>query len=410
MDELFPYQKIGVAYLKSNKRALLFDEPGLGKTVQNLRALSETARTIVICPASVKGVWEKEILRWTSFKPTILNGEGSFRFPVANEIVILNPDIMSDLPIGIRFPYNLILDEVHAFKSLKAIRTKKLKQLRYFILSNGGCVWGSTGTPILSKPDDLWGILSAIGLERDAFGAYDNFLRVFNGKKLHFKTFSKISWGTPLPEVVNVIKKVALGRRRTDVLPELPTKTYETYEVPVPGYGDILGDVNIDEVMSSPGILSTVRAKITLEKAKAATPYLTILAETEPLVVFSSHVDASDYLAEHFGTKAITGELDIDKRQRLVDDFQAGKTNVIVGTIGAMGVGLTLTKSNRVIFISRDWTPALNSQAEDRVCRIGQSKPVLVTDILCYDLTEKLIYKVLMKKQGIINNSIEVSR
>lgn len=412
MPELFPYQKIGVDYLKSHKKALLFDDPGLGKTAQALSALPEHCSVIVVCPASVKPVWEKEIKQWTNLKPSILSGMNSFRQPLLGEVVILNPEILPSTPSLVIKPYNLIIDEAHQFKTTKSIRAKKLSLLRKLVLDWGGAIWGLTGTPILTDPMDLYGVLTAVGLFRDVYGTYDNFLRVFNGRKLQWATFSQIVWGKPMPESGLLLKKFCLGRKRETVLPDLPTKTYETYSVPVKGYQGLLDKTEdeIEQLLGNPGVLSTARASIAAQKAKECLPYIANLAESEPLVVFSSHLESANVVADHFNVVPLTGEADQKVRQLLVEDFQSGKTNIIIGTIGAMGVGLTLTRANRAVFINRDWTPALNLQAEDRVCRIGQKKPVIITDIVCNDRTEENLYRVLMRKQSLVDNSVEKAR
>jgi SWI/SNF-related matrix-associated actin-dependent regulator of chromatin subfamily A-like protein 1 len=403
MIELYPYQKDGVAYLKANRNALLYDDPGLGKTAQSLCALPDSAAAIVICPASVKSVWVKEAKKFTSLTPIVIEGRNIFRLPKQGELIIINPEILPDVITGGSFVYNLIVDEVHMFKSTTTVRSRKLRALRNYVLGENGSIWGLTGTPLMTRPSDLWGVLTSLGLEHKVYGTYDRFLRAFNGRRVQWRTFSNMVWGTPKPEAGEALKKVCLGRDREKVLPDLPTKTYETYEV----------DINVPnsyEFLKEPGELSKMTKEVAQAKAFAALPFLETLAESEPLVIFTTHVDAAKQVADRFSTKAIDGSCPNDTRAKLVEDFQEGNTNIIVGTIGAMGVGLTLTRANRVIFLSRDWTPALNTQAEDRVCRIGQTKPVIVTDIVGSTLVEKLLAKVLEKKDNYIENSVEMAR
>jgi SWI/SNF-related matrix-associated actin-dependent regulator of chromatin subfamily A-like protein 1 len=411
--KLYPYQEEGVYFLRNRKRALLYDDPGLGKTAQTLSALPASARTIIICPASVKNVWKKEIAQWLPHvKTEVLNGRKSFRLPAVCEAVVLNPDILPDVFPRISHAYNLVLDEVHQFKSVSSLRFKRLKLLRTAVLNAGGSIWGLTGTPLMSRPEDLWGILSALQLVTDAYTGYNNFIRVFNGKKFHLNGFSKISWGTPTEEASECLKKVGLGRKREKVLPNLPVKTYEEYEVSVRAYETIksLTEEDVAAMVEKPGWLSTERERVALEKTQACLPWLKDVACSEPVVIFTTHTESANLVAKTFDTVPITGNTSQNNRVRVVDDFMSGKTNVIVGTIFAMGVGLTLTRSNRVVFINRDWTPALNLQAEDRVCRIGQTRGVIVSDVVSEDPTEKLLYSVLNKKQMIIDNSIEKSR
>lgn len=411
---IYGYQEQGIAFLRSRKQALLFDEPGLGKSCQALLALPEGCFAIVVCPASVKSVWKREIEKWRpDLSPCILSGRGSFRLPKQNEVIILNYDILPDVPnVGfMKCRINLILDEIHACKSTSTLRAKKIKRIRNYVLGNNGTIHGLTGTPLLSRPDDTWGIFSALGIEKEAFGSFNNFLRVFNGRRINFGLrFSKIVWGTPTSESVDCIRGFSLGRKRTQVLPDLPTKQYEAYKVFVPRAREWGELKTFEEAENVARVLAIWRTELDRDKALASIDYLKTLAETEPLVVFTTHVQSSNEIAKAFNTTAITGEVSAPERTKIVDEFMQGKTDVIVGTIFAMGVGLTLTRSHHVIFTSRDWTPALNSQAEDRVCRIGQKDNVLVTDILADHPVEEMVYSTLLRKQEIINDSIERAR
>lgn len=415
--DLYPYQKIGADWLKCRSKALLYDDPGLGKTRQAIAAWPLDVSGVVVCPASVKQVWAQEIAKVRpDIQPFVISGRNKFTLPKnPKEVVIVNYDILPDFPLSFNVirKTHLVLDEVHACKSTQSLRSKRVKLLRSIVVASGGNVHGLSGTPILSKPEDLWGILYCLGLEKDAFGNYNNFLRVFAGRRIEFgKRFSKIVWGTPLPESTHCIARVALGRKREMVLPDLPTKTYETYLVEINDTSalDQLGTKDIYEFLEQPGALSSTREVICNEKTLSAIPYITELSKSEPLVIFTTHKRSAEAIASSFGTVPITGDTNPGARVSLINDFQSGKTDIIVGTVLAMGVGVTLTRSHHVVFINRDWTPALNKQAEDRVCRIGQDKGVLVTDILVNHPVEDIVYKVLMRKQGIIDGSVEKAR
>lgn len=413
VSNLYPYQTDGIEWLKAHRLGLLYDDPGLGKTVQAIQAWPSEASAIVVCPASVKPVWSKEVQRWRPGMATsVLTGRKSFRYPGPNEAVITNYDILPEIPPACYHRYQLVGDEIHACKSVTTNRSKRFKLLRQTVVSNGGKCHGLSATPLLSSPDDLWGVLSALGLEKEAFTSYNNFLRIFNGRRVDFGgRFTKIVWGKPLPEAQECIRRVALGRKRENVLPDLPTKTYATYSVVVPsGLFDSFKNIDIEVLVNEPGQLSTERARIATVKSGASLGIIATLLESEPLVVFTTHKESAAILAAYFHTEPITGDTKPSLRGYLVDEFQNGNKDIIIGTVAAMGVGLTLTRSHHVVFVNRDWTPALNKQAEDRVCRIGQKNAVLVTDVLVDHPVEEVLYQVLMKKQRIIDASVESSR
>ena len=103
----------------------------------------------------------------------------------------------------------------------------------------------------------------------------------------------------------------------------------------------------------------------------------------------------------------ITGDTALDDRQRIVDDFQIGKIQVIVGSIRACGMGLNLTRTSNVIFGELDWTPAMISQAEDRTHRIGQKNAVLSQLVVFDDSIDAMLAKKIVEKEKMIESIFE---
>ncbi len=160
--ELYEYQRQGVAWLKSHTKGLLYDDPGLGKTRQAIAAWPSDVMGIVVCPASVKQVWANEIAKVRpDIQPYVISGRNKFFFPrQPKEAVILNYDILPEFPACLvsTNKYCLVLDEIHACKSTQSQRSKRAKLLRSIVVASGGYAHGLSGTPLLSKPEDLWGI------------------------------------------------------------------------------------------------------------------------------------------------------------------------------------------------------------------------------------------------------------
>jgi SNF2 family DNA or RNA helicase len=203
--------------------------------------------------------------------------------------------------------------------------------------------------------------------------------------------------------------------RRSEVAREIPLKTYEEYDVSIParlniGYNEIQIEGEDEIVLSRVKMqLSTWRREVELEKAKASMDYLKQMIESTPLVIFALHTETVDLISSSLGIPSIQGDTSSNERQRIVDDFQQGKTSGVVGTFGAMSVGLTLTHSHHVIMISREWTPAINAQAEDRCCRMGQNRGVIVIDIVSNSKVDQLITSVLKRKQRLIDSIVEAT-
>ncbi len=430
---LYPFQREGVRWLARRSRALLSDDMGLGKTVQVLAALPTNAPVLVICPASIKGVWARETARWRpKYRIATLSGRGSHRWPEPGEVLITNYDILpkppekdrsgkviaeNDAALLKNAPKDLILvvDEVHACKGSKTRRTKAVK----YIKNMAARIYGLTGTPLINRPPELWQVLETLGLAEEAFTHFGRFYWMMGGVKNRYGT----DWEQPKPEVAGCLKRVMLRRRREEVLPDLPVKTFREVRVTKlkAGLRKRLDEV-LKEWKERAGIIgpempnelppfqkmSAVRAEL----AAAKIPTLLELVENyeaqeEPLVVFSAHRAPIDALSTREGWARITGDESPEERTQVVAAFQAGDLRGVALTIGAGREGITLTRGAHMIFVDRAWQPAWNSQAEDRICRIGQTRGCFYTILVADHPLDERLEELLQEKQGITDASIE---
>lgn len=422
---LFPFQRDGVVWLRTHDRALLGDDMGLGKTVQSLVALPEKAQAIVICPASLKVNWADEVRKWrTDLSPVVLSGRGSFRLPAVGEVIIVNFDILpaeskihtkvgkwdhepTALGKGLA-KCTVIVDEATAVKNFKAKRTKAVRALA----KHAQRVWLLTGTPLLGKPFDLWGVLGCGEMDRVVFGGFKGFLRCMAGSPGHWGGYE---FGKPLPEVPERLRRVMIRRLKDDVLPDLPPKRYRdlsvaieldaTMEAAFDEYGDMI------ECGSLPPFeaFSAVRAEIARQKVPAMLEQVESYEEAgEPLVVFSAHRAPIDELAKRDGWEVITGDQSSEKRAATVAAFQAGRLKGVGLTIRAGGYGLTLTRASHCLFVDREWTPAANRQAEDRIRRIGQEASSLLYTCLVSDhAMDRRVDALIREKEALIDVAVE---
>jgi SNF2 family DNA or RNA helicase len=132
--------------------------------------------------------------------------------------------------------------------------------------------------------------------------------------------------------------------------------------------------------------------------------------QEEPLVVFSAHRAPIDELEKRKGWGVITGDTSPEERSRLEARFQAGDLLGIGCTIRAGGVSITLTRACNALFVDREWTPALNSQAEDRTYRIGQDRPVLITTLVADHPLDLRVTELTTDKQVLIDASVDAAR
>lgn len=414
---LYPFQVVGAEYLASRDRALLCDQMGLGKSVQALAALPTSASAIIVCPAVVKGSWLAEIKKW---RPDLVasSPDKLTRWPHPGEVLIINPERLSMPPGSPSHLVTLVADEAHVFKNKKSRRHQAFVELRKTVMRADGRTWLLTATPLLNRPLELCALLEAGDLMGLSFGHFGRFYSMFQAKKGQWGT----EWGAPTPDVADTLRKVMIRRLREDVLPELPTKIYRRIFIPKDPVTDQLCERMLEVVGGFRGLekmitdnsavefgeISSLRTRL----ATAKIPALRALVESyveqeEPLVVFSDHLAPPEAVANEYGFGRVTGSESATARTATVEKFQAGKLPGVAATIAAGGVGITLTRAAQVAFVDRSWVPALNAQAEDRVCRIGQTRGVVVTSLLCDHALDLRVEEVVTEKTRLINHAID---
>lgn len=440
---LFPFQGIGVSWLAPLRKAVLGDDMGLGKTIQALCAAPVGAPIVVVCPAVAKGVWVREAKRFRpDLTPVALAGRGSFRWAQPGEMIIVNYDILpgekaaqkghpATLPENLRTaPAGtvLIADEAHALKASGTHRTSQFRALRAAALAADGRVWLLTATPVLNRAPELWAVMQAMDAGREVFGSYENFKRMWNAEDGRYGTV----WGRATAEVATRLQTVMLRRIKAEVLTELPAKTVRDIEVngltaatkklcdaaqkALDAAGiDLESAVKLAKLTANQSVafeqVSKARAALASAKLDAAIEMVESFEDAgEPVVVFSAHRGPIDALGAREGWAVITGDTPADKRTAIEDAFQAGQLKGVACTIKAGGVAITLTKACNALFIDEEWTPALNSQAQDRVYRIGQSRGVVITRLVAAHALDRRIAALLAEKTDIIDGSVNAAR
>ncbi|HEY4720217.1 MAG TPA: DEAD/DEAH box helicase, partial [Anaerolineae bacterium] len=432
---LFGYQREGIAYLASRKIAGLFDEMGLGKTVQAIMAIpgwpdAPCAPAIVVCPASVKGIWKSEIKRWRPeiTKVITITGRGNWIPPLPGEVVICNYDILPDkedlaelYAEGMMIPGTvLVADEIHACKAPTARRTKLFRALRELVCANAGACYGLSGTPLLNNGRELAEVTKSIGVFAEAFGsdrAFESFFYRDSGT-------GRVDFFHPRPECAEQMAKVSLRRHRATVLAELPPKMHATIEADPPdgatadacdaALADPIVRDALDGLLDGDDMIAGLGALAIARKLLATCKIPRLLeivsdeyeANAEPVIVFSAHRAPIDVLGRREGWATITGDTPPAKRVDIQDAFQRGDLRGIAGTIRAMSEGLTLTRASHVLFVDLDWTPARNTQAEDRACRIGQKSSVLIRHLVADHALDYMLTELLLKKQRAFDLSV----
>lgn len=438
--ELFPFQKTGVAYCLDKKRLIVGDQPGLGKTTQAFATIiaAQAFPCLIICPSSLKINWQREIEQFTNHKAIILNDSVKSNFNIFYEaglaqFFIVNYESLAKYFVekiddpGYKKPLRInhihfkkqacdffkavIIDESHRVKSLKTKQTKFTKG----ICIGKEYVLALTGTPVINKPKDLIAQLGIIDRFRE-FGGYSEFVqRYCDGPKE----------ASNLKELNSRLRNLCFYRRdKADVLKDLPPKTRKIILCDIntrKEYSDALADLENylreyrnasddqirrsmrGEVMVKIGVLKNISAR---GKMKEVVEFVDDLIEQGEKVVLFGHLkEVLGKIKDHYkDCVSITGDDDTNARQQAVDRFQNDpKCKLIVCSIQAAGVGITLTSSTNVAFIELGWHPAIMDQCEDRCHRIGQKDNVTCTYFLGKNTIDEWVYKIIDEKRSMSN-------
>ncbi len=416
--ELKPFQRAGVSYLLSQRRALLADEQGLGKTIEALATVQADGAfpAIVVCPASLKLNWMAETQRWLPGREVQMIS-GTAGAPIAPaDLTIVNYDILGSRLEALRElgPRALVLDESHYCKNARAKRTQAAGALAH-ALPREGLLLALTGTPVVNRPTELVSQLRIIGRLGD-FGSGARFATRFRGADAHLR----LHW--------HLRARCFARRLKADVLPQLPAKTRAVVPVELDNEAeyrlaerDVIAwlrtqpldlrelDAKLAAALRAERLVRLGALKLLAAQGKlhAALAWIhDFLRSGERLVVFAHHRKIQRAVLERFPSALhILGEDDHAARDAAVRAFQepdSAANQLIVGSIELAGQGITLTRCSNVAFLELDWTPAKHDQAEDRCHRIGQQDAVNATYLLAAGTIDETIATLLERKRAVI--------
>ena len=420
---LYPHQADGVAFLLSKKRALLADDMGLGKTRQAIVAMeagSPDGKILVVCPASLKLNWKREI---QLVDPTaaieVIGVDGE---PADTpRWVIVNYDILSkhaDRLHAIDWA-GVILDEAHFIKNASQRTNHCLKLLGVQADARAPVIGPAyvfllTGTPMTNRPKDLFNLLRCVG--HPSARSFLSFAKRYCDA--YRNDYGWVTTGASnLDELNLLMKEVSIRRMKEEVL-NLPPKIRSWVPVDISSnkaaFNAIESFLNwyAGTDPSQPNDtaflarLTRVRTALHKAKQKAVEERIRdVVAGGEKVVVFTCFSEGIERHRAKLGDAAVTiaGSDTPEKRMAAVDRFQ-GDDNVKVAlcNIIAGGVGITLTAGTHVIFQDLDWVPANHAQAEDRCYRLGQRSRVTVEYFLAAGTLDTYIAELLEQKIKLI--------
>ena len=405
---------------------------GLGKTRQAIISLGHLAPSgprLVVCPASVKRNWAREI-EVVAADASVLVIEGTAPFAPTAEWMVINYDILGRHIDNLRrVPWAaLVFDEAHYLKNHTSVRSKLARELTDAAAATtpGLAVQLLTGTPLTSRPRDLFVLLQLVAhpLGRSFLSFAKRYCAAEKGE-YGWKT----GGASNIDELTVQLHGVMLRRSKDDVL-ALPPKLRTWLPVVVdPGTGaraikkvfDLLAgkdtrpprprDVELRTRGKLLAFLVEARQALAFAKVTSTLDFVRgAIDQSEKVIVFSCFEDPVQKLAKELGSTAVvvTGKTPASLRQGLVDRFQNDPdVRVFIANIIAGGTGLNLTAATQVVFNDLDWVPTNHWQAEDRAYRIGQTRTVNVTYFVARDTIDDFVQAVLETKAALVNAIVE---
>ena len=443
----FQHQVEGFEYGLQNDKWFLGDEQGLGKTKQVIDvAIARKIKygykhCLIVCGVNtLKWNWLNEIHTHSNEEGHILGQKflkkGGIKIgSTKDKLADLNQMLENDT-----LPY-FIITNVESFRTkeiaetIKKLCDKKIinmcsademhkmknptsQQTKGFLKCQPECRIAMTGTPLMNNPLDLYIIFKWLGYESHAFYSFKNHYCIMGG----FGGYEVVGYRN-MDELSNKLFEIMVRRLKEDVF-DLPDKIFiDEYVEMTTKQSVIYKEVRADLQMNIDKIASGVNPLSELIRLRQATGYTGILSTTiqesskldrcveiveeslannRKVVIFSNWTQMTDVIFDRLFDIAdvlqITGDTPDNIRQKSVDKFQKSGCNVLIGTIGAMGTGLTLTAGTVVIFLDHPWSRALYDQAVDRCHRIGQKNNITIYNLMCKDTIDERIWNIVNQK------------
>lgn len=435
---LRPYQRDGLAWLQHLRNTghggVLADDMGLGKTLQTIAHLlleKESGRarvpSLVVCPTSLIGNWDKEIGKFAPELSTVAY-HGGRRDKLVDSLdsvdVVLTtyPILARDIELLKERSFHvLVLDEAQTIKNPSSQIHEAVLELD---AEHPVCL---TGTPIENHLGELWSLFNFLmpgflgsaerfreiyrdPIEREQSAGRLEALRDRLGPFILRRLKSDVA--KDLPPKTELVHRVELTGAQRDLYESIRLAAHERVRKAVKDRGvsgatiEILDALmKLRQVCCDPRLVTMDAARAVRSSAKFEAFFEMVVPQLRRghrVLVFSQFTSMLKLLSERLGEERIshltlTGAT--KNRQSLVDDFQAGNADVFLISLKAGGTGLTLTRADTVIHYDPWWNPAIQAQATDRAYRIGQKNPVFAYNFIVSGSVEERILQMQQRKR-----------
>ena len=414
---LYTFQRAGVMWLLERPRgAILADDMGLGKTIQVIAAVrllfqrASVRHVLVVCPKSLLANWEAEFQTWAPelgvamMSPTARLREAAWRIVMGRRHVLLtNYEQLRDPPEALQTnpPDLVVADEAHHLRKRSAKATAGVLEL------SPERFWALTGTPLERDTDDLATLLSLVEPSR------------FSAREARLHPSSLRAQAQPY----------VLRRRKNEVLDDLPPVRDTTERIELTSsqqrtYRRAIAEFRrLSDNRNELALLTRLRQICNMDPATGASSkvdrilerLLRIQSHGEKAVVFASLLDPLRNLEQRITSaigegaiRILVGDQDAVARERAVREFREDeRVLALLASTRVGGEGLTLVEANHVFLFDQWWNPSSNTQATDRVVRIGQRKPVRIYRFCCRGTIEERLEAILREKRELFDSAVE---
>lgn len=461
-----PFQLAGARYALNVFRepdagCLIGDEPGLGKTMQAIAVINATPsihRVVIICPLTLKGNWERELVKWLTRPLTI--GQATADYYPRTDIVLIHYNILHRYTHRLSSYHDLlVVDECHRLGNRGTRQTRcvvghkpsRKESERGAVVTSGIPAKRKlflSGTPFENRPSQLWPIISY--LAPGLFSSRSAFEKRYCGA--HQGSHGWESDGaTNLPELAQRLRGSFMVRRlKRDVLKELPPKTRTVVEVPSDGLANVVRDeqrawahfegeleraqvaielakagdseeafkTSVAQMRQATSLVFTEISRVRHDTAVAKLPAMIEMLreemeQTHKIIIAAHHRDViAGSLAAFPGVSvSLTGETPQAERDAAVARFQNDpECRLFFASIRAAGEGITLTAASTVIFFENDWTASKMGQMSDRAHRIGQRDNVRVLYYVLPGTIDAHMISTWIRKEEILEQALDTER
>ena len=386
---LLPHQIQGRDMILSQRKTYMADDMGLGKTRTVLEAVIDRGLypILVVCPASLKWNWAKEFKTWKNIEVVPED--------FTADIVIVNYESLRKYALEIAHKdfVQVIFDECHVLKNSQSGRGLLCKD----IANNIPYRVMISGSPVLNRPEELVHQFDILGII-NWFGGKKKFLDKYCDPQetRYGKQYQGFSY---LHDLKKVLKNALIRRVKEDLESQLPAKTITA--VPIM-------ELPQEKPCSLEQIERQERAVLSRKLPLSLTSIQDQINKHGKVVVFVHHHSVgAALLKEYPNACVIKGSQSAKARQAQVDRFQNTDCPIIICSLVAAAVGITLTAAHVAIFLEFPWSPTLLRQAQDRVHRIGQTKPVDIYYLYAKGSIDQYRLHTILTKEVVINYIIK---